>query len=279
MLTLGYRDDQVFVEQTMRPPVVYLDHCALMDIADTQELADALVAAIAKREGTLALSWVNLAEFSKVSNAANAANVESLLERVRPHVFLIDTNMFAVIDRENTPRTPGDHRPPPQHDGVFLQALVHVERQSLDPLSFRGLFGRVASRQPQDYLASFRTSVVMKVMELRAGYATDANFARSVVASPSGPPRRDATLHLLVELLSLVLKDQMAPFGPNDAMDLAHAVVPSSYCEHVVLDSRWASLVGIAQGRLRRAGYEYRMAKVYSVRSNEVRRFLEELSG
>ena len=49
-------------------PMVYLDHWALRKFADDPELGSRFARAIRARGGTLALSWLNLGEFARVSD-------------------------------------------------------------------------------------------------------------------------------------------------------------------------------------------------------------------
>ena len=79
------------------------------------------------------------------------------------------------------------------------------------------------------------------------------------------------------DILSLSLKNQGFKFTPNHAVDFVHAIVSVSYCQYVLLDSHWASQIDQSRCRLKRAGHNFPMAKVYSRRRNGLERFFDEL--
>jgi hypothetical protein len=51
---------------------------------------------------------------------------------------------------------------------------------------------------------------------------------------------------------------------PNDAVDFFHAVVPTRYCDFVLLDKDWAAHVERARKRLSDAGGDQAIATVFS---------------
>ena len=69
------------------PPTVYLDHWALRRFSENNSLATRLTTALQSQNGTLALSWLNVVEFAKMTVERQARNVETLLEAILPRVF------------------------------------------------------------------------------------------------------------------------------------------------------------------------------------------------
>jgi hypothetical protein len=63
---------------------------------------------------------------------------------------------------------------------------------------------------------------------------------------------------------------------PNDGMDLHHAVVPSSYCDLVLLDRYWRNQIESCAS-CAEAGLSVHIAKVCSKQRDGVERFLVEL--
>jgi hypothetical protein len=123
-------------------PTVYLDHWALRQFSEHKELTDRLTTGVTSRNGTLAISWINLAEFTKVTVEEQARKAESLIEATFPRVFLLDVNPFLVIERENR-LIEGAQRIPPHADVKFLKAIIGLNPKSVNVLSARDLFNVV----------------------------------------------------------------------------------------------------------------------------------------
>lgn len=89
------------VAQVTAAPAVYLDHWALRNISENPALRARVTGALKSRSGTLMLSWLNLVEFTKVTDGAQARCAEALVEDVLPNVFFLQINPFTVIERED----------------------------------------------------------------------------------------------------------------------------------------------------------------------------------
>lgn len=274
MIRLTFQDDRPQVAQQLCPPVVYLDHWALMDIADNSRLADTFSDTVVRTGGTWALSWLNIAEFVAVSEPRHARNAESILDRVRPHLFFIEPNMFEVIKRED--RLLGGGTPEsPVSDSRLLQSFVGYDSKSVDPLSAGNIFSVVAAGSPRSYTESVGRIIVEQVGKIREQYTGNEDLRRRMNAPTRGPKVPAGTRFLMRDLLALVAKNQSSGFGVNDAIDFLHTIVPCSYCEHVLIDGHWATQVEQARRRLRGAGHEFPIAQVHSRRNSGLDRFLD----
>jgi len=78
------------IEQWAARPIVYLDHWALRKFSDSSSLSSCLATCLHAKNGTLALSWVNLGEFSKVTPPEQARNAEKLIELNLPRLFFME---------------------------------------------------------------------------------------------------------------------------------------------------------------------------------------------
>src|SRR5687768_594505 len=87
--------------QRDEPPSVYLDHWALRKLSVAPTLRKRFITALKKLEGTLAISWLNLAEYSGVTDKPQSRAAEALFEGALPQVFFLDSNPSTVIEREN----------------------------------------------------------------------------------------------------------------------------------------------------------------------------------
>lgn len=241
MIEITMSGDQLTVRHYATRPIVYLDHWALMDIAD--QFADRFVSALLAREGTLALSWVNFVEISATSGVTSD-NLTALLRRVFPHVIFLDTEAVSVISKENEFINQTRRGAPFLH-GVWLDVFLGWKRtRSLNPLD------------PDEFLEAFKSPQLRGSLKetVERGKAEMAEMltaardkmrrdaeARKRIASPlpMGDPRVPPTRFVFEQALKYLLRGNQNLDNENHLQDLFHMVVPISYCRYVVLDKNW----------------------------------------
>jgi hypothetical protein len=279
MIQLSIKDNgdpQVTMQSTS--PTVYLDHWALRWFSEDQELAGRLTAGVTSRGGTLAISWVNLAEFTKVTVEEQARKAENLIEAILPQVFFLEVNPFVVIERENKLLGGGPLIPIPPHADVdFLKVIVGLNPDSVNPLSARDLFNVVRDEGSMQRFNNLADTVVERIEALRSQLETDLEFRSAIAQSPSGTPIQRGTRFILRELVHTLLVDSRTKMTRNHAIDLFHAVVPAAYCDLVLLDKHWETQVDRVHSRLISADIAIPVARVFSGKSEGVNRFLNEL--
>jgi hypothetical protein len=265
------------VEQIDKPPSVYLDHWALRTISSNNGLADEFAKILLDQNGTLLLSWLHLAEFSAVTDLAQARAAEGLVERVLPNVFFLEVNPFTVIERENVLMNGGVPRAP-HADLGFLHAFVHIRPAVPHPFTASGLFSSVQSTSSSSKLGSLSSTITDRLQVMRAEYQRSAALRRSVLRLPSGPVIQRGTRVLLRELSRTFLIDANLQITANHAIDLVHAVVPTAYADYVLLDKHWEDQVERSRNRMTRAGLSIPIAAAFSGKKKGLERFLDSLS-
>jgi hypothetical protein len=257
-------------------PTVYLDHWALRKFSENQTLADRLTEALTSRNGTLALSWLNLAEFTKVTTEEQARKAESLIEANLPRVFFLEVEPFVVISREDELLAGGLPNPP--HSAlILLQSFIQLKPPSLNPFTARDLFKAMQGSRLAGRLDSLADTVVGRVEALRDALDTGPAFQSAIRRLPSGPQIQRGTRFLLRELVRALLVDKRIQITRNQAIDLLHTVVPVAYCDLVLLDKHWETQVDRVRSRLNAADISVPIASVFSGKANGVDRFLCEL--
>ncbi len=130
-------------------PTVYLDHWAVRKIAASHELVGRFTGALKSRDGTLAISWVNLVEYTKVTLEKTAHEAKCFLDASMPNVFFIDPEFFDVIRREDEflkHLSEGKHPPGPPHgDEPVAREFAVMSRESPNPLAAGNLFRMMRS--------------------------------------------------------------------------------------------------------------------------------------
>lgn len=233
-------------------------------------------AALQSRNGTLMLSWLNLVEFAKVTDADQAQSAETFVEEILPNVFFLEVNPVTVIEQENGLLAGGQLVAPHADDG-FLKAFIGLTPTSVKPFTARNLFTAAHDGGFAGRFDAVADTMVERVEALRERMDNDATFVSRVRRLPSGPEIQRGTRYVLRELARTFLVDRGVKVTRNHAIDLIHAVVPVAYCDLVLLDKHWESQVERVRSRFADADMAVPLARVYSGRRDGVQRFLSAL--
>lgn len=275
MIRLEINADGVpIVIQQDLSPTVYLDHWALRKFSQDPVLSQRFMRALEKREGTLALSWLNLAEFSKVTDHSQGKMAEEFYAGILPRIFFLDSDPFSVIRREDeilSGRTKALIAP--HADVGFLSTFAHLKPDSPTAFTVRELFRTVQGDQLQPDFDRLADTVAERIQVLRNKYDQKQEFRSAVARLPSGPMIQRGTRYILRELARGFLVDRGMKVSRNHAIDFMHVVVPLSYCEFVLLDKHWEAQVKLVRSRLSKTALEVPLARVYSEKSDGIERF------
>jgi hypothetical protein len=270
------RNGDLQVSQRDTSPTVYLDHWALCEFSESQPLGVRFTTALELGNGTLALSWLNLAEFTKITMKEQAHKTENFIEKILPRVFFLEVEPFTVIRREND-LLGGGQRRPPHADIELLKAFVRKKPTSVNLLTAHDLFSIVQTSQLARRLDDLADSIVSRIEALRHKLDTSPEFQLAVKRPPSGRQIQRGTRFILRELVRTLLTNKGIRMTRNQAIDLLHAVVPVAYCDFVLLDKHWQTQVDRVRSRLSQTGVLVPIGRVFSGKGNGVDRFLSEL--
>lgn len=264
------------VQQLIEQSCVYLDHWALRKLSEDPARRNRLVSALKSRGGTLMLSWLNLAEFTQVTDPAQARAAEELVEVVLPNVFFLEVNPFTVWEKEDE-LLAGGKPAAPHADTEFLQAFSTLRPTSVNPFTARDLFTAVQERGKTEGFDSLADTITRRIDALRDVMDSDAEFEKLVRRTSSGPQIQHGTRYVLRELSRTFLTDRRTKLTRNHAIDLLHSVVPVAYCDLVLLDRHWRHQVELMRSRFAKVDMNVPLAQVYSERNNGVEEFLSAL--
>lgn len=226
------------------PPTVYLDHWALRKFSQESALTQRFTRTLKGRGGTLALSWVNLAEFSRVTDHDQGRMAEEFYAANLPRIFFLDSDPFSVIRREDEMLSGHANAPVAPHaDAGFLSTFAHLKPDTPTGFTVRELFRSVQSDRLQLDFAKLADIVAERIEALRNEHDQKQEFRSAVARLPSGPVIQRGTRCVLRELARTLLIDKGLRVTRNHAIDFMHAVVPFSYCEFVLLDKHWETQV------------------------------------
>ena len=132
------------------------------------------------------LTWLNLIEFSKVTDDKQARKADALLDLILPHVSFLNPNFFSVIKEEDNLQR-GGQPVAPHADLVTLKYFAKhnlMKANTLELLQSKIFF---ASRKRPAWLIvlkSLRDLIISQIEALRSEYAKNREFCRAVKRVP-----------------------------------------------------------------------------------------------
>ena len=266
------------VTQINTSPSVYLDHWALREISADSGLCDSFCEAIKGRDGMVEISWINLLDFSGVSDLSQVKAAEDFLDRLSPHnIGFINANVQSVVDFENNILRNERIVKDPHVDYELLKAFALHRSGTMKICSFKGFFLSIQKkRQKLDKMRrSFLYNLSDRLTSLRAKVQQPERL-KNLQKTPKGHPAvQHLTRYIVDEVTKYILRGNMG-ITSNDWCDIHHAMVPLAYCDFVLLDQRWHTIMKQIQDRLRKAKHDKKMAEVFCGRN--LNSFLEKLS-
>lgn len=217
------------VQYSVRPPLLYLDHCSLRGVAGHPARRQQF-RRILETKGTLLFSWMNAAEMAP-NSGQSADDMRSFLDEVGPHWLMLDNDPFTVAERE------ARGVPPPQvffDEGFFKGWWVATERGPLLLGSMLELAQLPEFKTMWDERRASLGNVTVLLREARRRLR-EGTYQRKLGRDASRP-----TLSSYNTLVSALIKDGKT-IETNDVCDLLHAAVSLQHAHWVVLDGAWAN--------------------------------------
>lgn len=255
------------LEVAVARPLGYSDHFGLRRIAEDEARTDRLVAALKASGGSLALSWLNLGEYSTVTDREQHLEVERLIDRILPAVFPLDVAPLDVHKRE---LAGGPH--PPQAELVVALGLVKkVPSLAASGIDFKMTAAGLFERLNDDSIIAAKNRLAgltrMALEDLRTRHNNN----------PSARWREEEmtdTLTIMRVMAETFFPDRRRKIDDHTAIDFQHAVVPVAFCDAVLLDGATWDMVGRAQRKLPNVN----MGRTFSGRGDGIDRFIDALA-
>lgn len=250
--------------QVLQPPTVYLDHWALMKIACDPGSAARFLRALVAAKGTLAFSWMGLYEFSGITDQRQLAAVDQFLAALYPeHLAFVLTDPDEIVANEDR-LLGGAPRQAPHLDAklclIFVSRALVLER----PIRF------VAAMTEPDSSTRARAqweAACSKFARMIRAARNMPGVARRL-SIKNGEARVQSPLRYVNRAaLVLILKNTRTRLDTHHWSDFIHTVVPASYCELVVLDRGWATMVRQVFAELSRKNILTEHAEIFTART------------
>jgi hypothetical protein len=220
---------------------------------------------------------LNVAEFAKMRHPSGPSAADSLIDLVAPNLFFLEVEPFTVHKREIAVLSGATKEFPAAHDELMAR---YIEQSSATdhPLLAKRTFSSVfANDALESEVRNLRSGVSPLILTMKHRWNADPEFRAAVERSPEAAPTGRSTFPLLQALLRPYLRDATAEFTENDTMDLLHSIVPSSYCDIVLLDGKWAAAVNTARSLFSARRIGTHLATVFSERNDGLIRALDRL--
>ena len=223
-------------------PWIYLDHWALREFSSNQELGKKFIDLLVKKEGTLCISWMNIFEVTNHIEGESLNSILNFYERLGNRFSYIQCNPVKVIQNEN------QYQPGNQNPGLDTELAIfylkYIYGKEFKLISLRQVIKDLIRKNDihvgmREGLERAKQSLQQEFSKYRQRYLINPKDLSS--KKPLKTPR-DVTPYIFSETLKQYIKGN-SKIEQNDVPDIFHAVVPVSYCDFVLLDSKWATLV------------------------------------
>lgn len=271
MISVRQTGTGLVVDICLKSPCVYVDYAGLADLAEDTALGSPFREVLLSVGGTLCLSWAHLLETYGLGIGPTYKSLKCYLEGFGERFVITDCDAQAVIARERI-YAPGQQNP--LLDVDFIK-VVTCNWTGEEPLSITVLLGLMDSDpdlldQYKEMHRKHRENMYRILDEARQAYRSKQDVKRILdqinYSHAAGTP---PTEYLRNQLLRQTILTQDA-LQHSDGLDFEHAVVALGYCDHVVLDKKWAA-------RVQRFPASSPMARVWKV--GEIKLLTQYLRG
>jgi hypothetical protein len=231
-------------KQRREKPSVYLDHWAFRKISENRELAERFRRALLPRKGTLSISFVNIAEFSQVTDVKQLTAAEEFIDSLLPRIYFQNVNFPQVIEIEKADiqwmqsngaqgkRSNGS----PDSDINLMNMFTQSARDFGTSLTARRGMQEIATHRSK-YKAMTQTFADLFINRARTEWFPGIASAK---LSEINSMLRHLSWQSLTEPLFVALCEELvrrkSPIKPNDVNDYAHMIVPVTNNDYVLLD-------------------------------------------
>lgn len=260
--------------QTLISPSVYLDTWAIREFSENSVLGDRFRSALLRAQGTLALSDINLVEFTGMSDSSHTREAGRFFDSLLPHLFLMRCDPTVVIERERELLLQKRDQSPAGDERSLAEFAAAAARRN-DRFSASAWFSIVHSERAKlrPQIPGIARVFYAQIAQLRERIAKEPGALKLELPERNRPP----TLALLRAIMHDMQADRRLPEDQNSAIDLLHTIVPGAYCDFVLLDRQWRIRLKSAAVKLAAARITARVAAAYSKQKDGLERFLKAL--
>jgi hypothetical protein len=268
------------VKMWKQSPSVYLDTCALRNIAECAERRERFLDLVRLKGGTLVLSVLSVAELTN-QNQGHANAVAEMVDRVVPQVYFQESFPDDVLKAERGWDQKPIPRPSPDADTKLLPYILSCTPPFGGPFSLTVAFRTTSVmhhlHQVGDRIRGLGDRTLTSFEKRWNQLSQDSEWMTYFNPKPKRIQPTFATRGFGKAMMKVLFADKNRKRDSNDGVDLLHTLVPSAYCDFVVLDNAWCELVKQATRVVRKALIRAPIATPYGSGHSELQKFLEAL--
>jgi hypothetical protein len=223
------------VQLSTRQPLLYLDQWALYKFANEEPLKTRLLR-VFETKGTLMFSWMNVAEIATLQGDSRK-KIEALLAGIGVQWFALDVNVAEVMEREDEGR-----KLDAPFDAEFVAKFYpFIHGEEVLSLSKVVTLTEDDVEASKALLESHKSKFLEFIAEKRAEVKKQPELVKNFATVPFDPNR--PSRHAYFEVFRPIISDPSLNLSRNDTVDVFHTVVAAAYCDVVLLDVKWATMV------------------------------------
>ena len=244
------------VVSTVRPPRIYLDTCAFVDLAEKEVYGAPFVKSFTEK-GTLMFSMANLLEISEFKGRS-LKTARSFLDEIAENWVTLDVNPRRVMEKERQRQ----RESAPCFNEDFLRGLYpHIHG---GPLSLGKIMELI---QEEGVANTIRESCDQLKIDIKDDVCSERgrwNKNPKIIEKEYPIYSFDSAYpahHVYNRLMRLIFKENFK-FTEKDAVDLLHTTVPLAYSDLLILDRHWADLAQQKLGDFPNKPRVYRVSRI-----------------
>lgn len=259
-------DKEIEIEQFFNQPVVYLDNWALNIFSMDNSFKERFLVTLNKLGGTLALSDVNLTEIVNRQDSGQISVISEFVDSV--DAGFIDVNITRVIEKERNSSNG------PCADLNLLKNYFLFAHDPLKPFKIsEAIFAlREEIQSNNSFLQINFEKEIFPLIECArkdSHVLLEAKNRFKIYKNDSSQIKFPCTRHLYTQCIDFIMINEKMTMPDGEWRDVCHTIVPVTYCNFVMLDSRWAHFI-------KQTGLNSpKIARVYN--QNEIELFLKDL--
>ena len=222
-------------------PYLYLDHHVISHfsntskyVSDGEEIRDLLL----RIGGTLVFSWAHLFELFRLDNNTAYYKCRNYLKSYGSNFLMIDSDPLAVIKKEKQWKPGKEH--PALHEELLKILPNDWDGESQINISIimdhftSNSFFESKKRRYQSQKKQYKKNLISDTKERNLA---SSELKEEAHHTPNSTPTED----IFDKVIDMCVQ-KGRKLNPDDAFDLWHLVVPTSYCEYVVVDKEWPEM-------------------------------------
>jgi len=261
------------IEEYANKPTVYLDNWTFNAFALGDELGKEFIKIINDKNGSLAFSIINLLEITVREDDEQINKIKNFIDSIDG--FFIDVDPHNVIKKEKDYRNRGITQSPVAGVDLlkanFLHAHKPYEQFRISEIIPK-LRDEIRSPSNENHELEQHFEKTLYPIILRARSDTKALERAHKRFKQKIKCEFPCTRQILSKCIDFIVLNRDMKMPNKEWCDVLNLIVPVSYCDFVLADSRWENFI-------RNLNFEKPcIAQVYNPNSTQIEQFLKDLS-